>query len=65
MVRKIIIDAKYDIYIPNVVVLNVYKSLIEKEKWLEARIILNNLIKLFPSKRSYKKALVEINANIN
>ena len=52
-------------YIPDRQVMKVYENLINKEMWLEAKIIIKNLLITFPENKRYERILKLLNNKIN
>lgn len=59
------VNAEFFMYIPDSQIRNTYKKLINKEMWLEARIIVKNLMIAFPETKKYKSVLKLLNSKIN
>lgn len=59
------VNAEFFMYIPDFQIRNTYEKLINKEMWLEARIIVKNLMIAFPETKRYKSVLKLLNSKIN
>ena len=58
------VNAKFFVYIPDFQIRNTYEKLINKEMWLEAKIIIKNLSIVFPKNKRYKTVLQLLNNKI-